>query len=113
MCPGLYITKSHNRDYVNTQDCDRLERFLLLSSKSNITETLTWLETGINLNSGLVFLHLMVSIKLNGEHHPYFFKVFSIEIFMVLFTESISQEKKKKKEPQDYKKSPVNIRVIN
>lgn len=74
-----------------------MERLLPLSSKSNITEILTWLETGINLNSGLVFLHLMVSIKLNGEHHPYFiFKVFSIEIFIVLFTDSISQKKKKK-----------------
>ena len=84
-----------------------------MSSKSNITEILTWLETGINLNSSLVFLHLMVSIKLNGEHHPYFiFKVFSIEIFIVLFTNSISQ-KKKKKELQDHKKAPVNTRVIN
>ena len=47
-----------------------------------------------------------------NEHHPYFiFKVFSVEIFMVLFTESISQGKKK--EPQDYKKSPVNTRVMN
>lgn len=74
-----------------------MERLLPLSSKSNITEILTWLETGINLNSSLVFLHLMVSIKLNGEHHPYFiFKVFSIEIFIVLFTNSISQKKKKK-----------------
>ena len=96
MCPGLYITKSHNLVYMNTPDCDRLERFLLLSSKSNITEILTWLEAGINLNSGLVFLHLMVSIKLNGEHHPYFiFKVFSIEIFMVLFTESLKEKKKR------------------
>ena len=96
MCPGLYITKSHNLVYMNTPDCDRLERFLLLSSKSNITEILTWLETGINLNSGLVFLHLMVSIKLNGEHHQYFiFKVFSIEIFMVLFTESLKEKKKR------------------
>ena len=49
----------------------------------------------------------MVSIKLNGEHHPYFFKCSQLK-YLWFYLQSLSL-KKKKKEPQDYKKSPVNM----